>query len=245
MLRRVTVEAPRPAPGDRDLAAAGIGLLASPTEAAQAAEKMLRRRYAWADTEDAQSLVALGGDGFMLQTLHHMLEGGVPKPVFGINRGTVGFLMNEWRLDRLPERIAAAKAVRVAPLDMEATTVGGKVHRHAAINEVSLLRETRQTATISPTATKTASNGSSIASALSTDAPISSAVATIGLPNPAVVPVDSARALTVVTCTAPAKPPPTSKDSSHPGTPGSPPIDVIITNVPAASDKGVAITSSR
>ena len=67
----------------------------------------------------------------MLQTLHGMLEGGVPKPVFGMNRGTVGFLMNEWRLDRLPERIAAAKAIRVAPLDMEATTVGGEVHRHA------------------------------------------------------------------------------------------------------------------
>ena len=148
MFGHVTAEVPRPVPGDRDLAAAGIGLLASPTEAAQAAEKMLRRRYAWADIDDARSLVALGGDGFMLQTLHGMLEGGVPKPVFGINRGTVGFLMNEWRLDLLPERIAAAKPVRVAPLDMEATTVGGMVHRHAAINEVSLLRETRQTAKI-------------------------------------------------------------------------------------------------
>jgi NAD+ kinase len=144
----VTAEAPRPSPGDRDLAAAGIGLLASPTEAAQAAEKMLRRRYAWAEADEARSLVALGGDGFMLQTLHAMLEDGAPRPVFGINRGTVGFLMNEWRLDRLPERIAAAKAIRVAPLAMEATTVGGEVHRHPAINEVSLLRETRQTAKI-------------------------------------------------------------------------------------------------
>ena len=148
MFAAVTAQAPRPQAGDRDLAAAGIGLLASPTEAAQAAEKMLRKRYNWADADQAQSLVALGGDGFMLQTLHHMLEGGVPRPVFGMNRGTVGFLMNDWRLDRLPERIAAAKAIRVAPLDMEATTVGGEVHRHAAINEVSLLRETRQTAKI-------------------------------------------------------------------------------------------------
>ena len=146
MFRAVTAEAPRPIPGDRDLAAAGIGLLASHTEAARAAEKMLRRRYSWAETESAQSLVALGGDGFMLQTLHGMLEGGVPKPVFGMNRGTVGFLMNEWRLDRLPERIAGAKAIRVAPLDMEAVTVDGETFRHAAINEVSLLRETRQTA---------------------------------------------------------------------------------------------------
>ena len=148
MFSAVTAEAPRPIPGDRDLAAAGIGLLASPTEAAKAAEKMLRRRYSWAETEDAQSLVALGGDGFMLQTLHGMLEGGLPRPVFGMNRGTVGFLMNEWRLDRLPERIAGAKAIRVAPLDMEAVTVGGETLRHAAINEVSLLRETRQTAKI-------------------------------------------------------------------------------------------------
>jgi NAD+ kinase len=131
---------------DRDLASAGIGLLASPTAAAQAAEKSLRKRYQWAGEDEAQTMVAIGGDGFMLQTLHAMLEDGVSRPVFGMNRGTVGFLMNEWRLDLLPERIAAAKAVRVAPLDMEATTVGGKVHRHAAINEVSLLRETRQTA---------------------------------------------------------------------------------------------------
>ena len=148
MLRAVTAERPRPAAGNRDLAAAGIGLLASRTEAAQAAEKMLRRRYSWADVDDAHSLVALGGDGFMLQTLHGMLEGGVPRPVFGMNRGTMGFLMNEWRIDRLPERIAAAKAIRVAPLIMEATTVGGEVFNHAAINEVSLLRETRQTAKI-------------------------------------------------------------------------------------------------
>jgi NAD+ kinase len=148
MFRGVTAEAPRPDTRNRDLAAAGIGLLASPTEAAQAAEKMLRRRYQWAETDEAETLVALGGDGFMLQTLHAMMEGGTPRPVFGMNRGTVGFLMNDWRLDRLPERIAGAKAVRVAPLDMEATTVSGEVHRHAAINEVSLLRETRQTAKI-------------------------------------------------------------------------------------------------
>jgi NAD+ kinase len=148
MFRRVTAEAPRPKPGDRDLAAAGIGLLASGTEAAMAAEKMLRRRYSWAEADKAASLVAIGGDGFMLQTLHGMLECGAARPVFGMNRGTVGFLMNEWRIDRLPERIAAAKAIRVAPLAMEATTVGGEVARHAAINEVSLLRETRQTAKI-------------------------------------------------------------------------------------------------
>src|SRR5947209_4883750 len=78
-----------------------------------------------------------------------MLEGDCRHlPVFGMNRGTVGFLMNEWRLDALAERIAAAKPIRVAPLEMRATTVSGESLVHAAINEVSLLRETRQTAKI-------------------------------------------------------------------------------------------------
>jgi NAD+ kinase len=131
-----------------DLASLGIGLLASHTEVAKAAEGMLRARYRFADVEQAETLVALGGDGFMLQTLHAMLERECPKPVFGMNRGTVGFLMNDWRLDRLAERIAGAKAVRVAPLEMQATTVAGDSFVHAAINEVSLLRETRQTAKI-------------------------------------------------------------------------------------------------
>ena len=134
--------------GTTDLAGLKIGLLSSHTEVAKAAEAMLRRRYSWADAEEAETLVALGGDGFMLQTLHGMLAQGCPKPVFGMNRGTVGFLMNDWRLDRLAERIAGAKAIRVAPLQMQATTVSGEVHRSAAINEVSLLRETRQTAKI-------------------------------------------------------------------------------------------------
>jgi NAD+ kinase len=134
--------------GKGDLASLGIGLLSSHTEVAKAAEAMLRRRYTWAEPQDADTLVALGGDGFMLQTLHHMLDEGCPKPVFGMNRGTVGFLMNDWRLDRLAERIAGAKAIRVAPLQMQATTVSGETYRHAAINEVSLLRETRQTAKI-------------------------------------------------------------------------------------------------
>jgi NAD+ kinase len=144
----------REATGDRsedgrtDLAALGIGLVSSHTEVATAAEAMLRQRYDWADAEQAETLVALGGDGFMLQTLHRMLDEARARPVFGMNRGTVGFLMNDWRLDRLAERIAAAKPIRVAPLQMEATTVSGGVFRHAAINEVSLLRETRQTAKI-------------------------------------------------------------------------------------------------
>ena len=133
---------------DRDLAARGVGLLASHSESAQAAAKMLRRRYSWADERDADLLVALGGDGFMLHTLHQMLDGGEVRPVFGMNRGTVGFLMNEWRMDRLAERIAAAKPIKVAPLTMKAHTIHGDEWTHAAINEVSLLRETRQAAKI-------------------------------------------------------------------------------------------------
>ena len=131
-----------------DLAGSGIGLLASHTDVAQAAAEQLKRHYRFAGAEEAQTLVALGGDGFMLQTLHAMLEGQCMKPVFGMNRGTVGFLMNEWRIEELPERIAAAKAIRVAPLEMKVTTVKGETFTHAAINEVSLLRETRQTAKI-------------------------------------------------------------------------------------------------
>ena len=133
---------------DRDLAARHIGLLSSHTPAAKAGEAILRRRYRWAEVDDAEVLVAIGGDGFMLQTLHHMLESNRPRPVFGMNRGTVGFLMNEWRIDQLAERIAKAKPIRVAPLEMIATTVSGERFVHAAINEVSLLRETRQTAKI-------------------------------------------------------------------------------------------------
>ena len=133
---------------ERDLAARGIGLVASSTEGAKAAEVLLRKRYQWAGEDEAETLVALGGDGFMLQTLHAMLEDGTSRPVFGMNRGTFGFLMNEWRLDRLPERIEAAKHIRVAPLSMAATTIRGETWTHPAINEVSLLRETRQTAKI-------------------------------------------------------------------------------------------------
>ena len=145
------MNADAPAPGDHsrlDLGSLGIGLVSSHTDVARAAEALLRRRYDFASEEEAQTLVALGGDGFMLQSLHRMLEAGNPKPVFGMNRGTVGFLMNDWRIDQLRERIAGAKAIRVAPLQMCATNVSGEKFTYSAMNEVSLLRETRQTAKI-------------------------------------------------------------------------------------------------
>ncbi len=121
-------------------------LLVSPTDAAQGAADGLRARRDWVDLADAEMVVALGGDGFMLQTLHAMLEARRIVPVFGMNLGTVGFLMNEWRDRRLDERIEAAKMFSVAPLKMEAETIAGERVMLPAINEVSLLRETRQTA---------------------------------------------------------------------------------------------------
>ena len=121
-------------------------LLVSPTDAAQDAALRLKERRDWVELDQAEMIVALGGDGFMLQTLHQMLERRRILPVFGMNLGTVGFLMNEWRDKRLDERIDGAKLFNVAPLKMEATTIDGEAITLPAINEVSLLRETRQTA---------------------------------------------------------------------------------------------------
>ena len=109
---------------------------------------MLRERYDFVPLAEAEQIIALGGDGFLLQTLHEMLKLGALCPVFGMNRGTVGFLMNDWRIEGLRERVNGAKAFTVAPLRMDAVTVAGETISHPAINEVSLLRETRQTAWI-------------------------------------------------------------------------------------------------
>ena len=123
-----------------------LALLASPTEAAQDAAERLRTITPFVSLAEADTVIALGGDGFMLQTLHAMLENHRTVPVFGMNLGTVGFLMNEWRQDGLDQRLARAKAFKVNPLRMHATTVSGEQVTLPAINEVSLLRETRQTA---------------------------------------------------------------------------------------------------
>ena len=121
-------------------------LVASPTDQAQIAERELRDMYDWVPLDEAELVVALGGDGFMLQTLHTMLETRRIVPVFGMNLGTVGFLMNEWRLDGLDRRLERTKPFKVSPLQMTATTISGQTRVLPAINEVSLLRETRQTA---------------------------------------------------------------------------------------------------
>lgn len=121
-------------------------LVASPTEAAQEATAALRTRHDWVPEDEADLVVALGGDGFMLQTLHGMLDADRVIPVFGMNLGTVGFLMNDWRPEDLLDRISAAKRIQVNPLRMEARTIAGDIVASCAFNEVSLLRETRQTA---------------------------------------------------------------------------------------------------
>ena len=120
-------------------------LVASPTEAAQAAEAELHERYDFVPLAEAEQIIALGGDGFLLQTLHEMLNRGALCPIFGMNRGTVGFLMNDWRVEGLRDRVNNARAFTVAPLRMDAVTVAGEMISHPAMNEVSLLRETRQT----------------------------------------------------------------------------------------------------
>jgi NAD+ kinase len=125
-----------------------LALVASPTDVARAAAAELRQRYDWVEPADADLVVALGGDGFLLQTLHAMLDRHRAVPVFGMNLGTIGFLMNEWSPDLLDNRLMEAKQIRVAPLRMDAITVEGESVSIPAINEVSLLRETRQTASI-------------------------------------------------------------------------------------------------
>ena len=125
-----------------------LALVDTGSALARSASADLLSRYDWVHPNEADAIVALGGDGFMLQTLHGMLDTNHIVPVFGMNRGTIGFLMNDFRLDALSERIARAKAFTVTPLINEITTMHGERHILPAINELSLLRETRQTAKI-------------------------------------------------------------------------------------------------
>ncbi|TZG24911.1 NAD kinase [Sphingomonas montanisoli] len=123
-----------------------MALVASPTPQAKAAAEMLRELYEWHPIDQAELVVALGGDGFLLRTLHSMLDRHRVLPIFGMNLGTVGFLMNEWKPDLLELRLQHAKTITVLPLRMEAVTMDGEQVSIPAINEVSLLRETRETA---------------------------------------------------------------------------------------------------
>lgn len=124
-----------------------LAFLASDAPGPQEAAARLVELYGQADPAEADVVVALGGDGFMLQTLRDAMVTG--KSVYGMNRGTVGFLMNEYHEDDLRERIAAADKETIRPLEMEATDVSGKRTRALAINEVSLFRQSYQAAKLS------------------------------------------------------------------------------------------------
>jgi NAD+ kinase len=121
-----------------------IAFLASNADGAQTTLETLVHAHGQATPEEADVLVALGGDGFMLQTLHR--HGALGKPVYGMKLGTVGFLMNHYRDDALLERLHAAEPAVLRPLEMLALTESGTSTGSLAYNEVSLLRQTRQAA---------------------------------------------------------------------------------------------------
>jgi NAD+ kinase len=121
-----------------------IAFVASTVPEAQEARRRLARRYGDARPETADIIVALGGDGLMLATLQRFMNSG--KPIYGMHRGTVGFLMNEFSEKGLTKRLAAAHVTVIHPLLMRARDMAGRTHRHHAINEVSVFRQTYQAA---------------------------------------------------------------------------------------------------
>jgi NAD+ kinase len=123
-----------------------IGFRASETPEAQAGLAALEALYPHAPDAEVDAIVALGGDGFMLETLHSRIDR--PVPIYGMNLGTVGFLLNEFGTDDLFERLSAAVVVHLHPLRMLARCRDGRVEAGLAINEVSLFRQTRQAANL-------------------------------------------------------------------------------------------------
>lgn len=121
-----------------------VAFVASDTTVAQQARRKLVERYGDVPVDQAELIVALGGDGFMLRTLH--AHRALDVPVYGMKLGRVGFLMNKHRLDELPERVARAHAAVLFPLEMLVTDAHGEVRRALAFNEVSLLRQSNQAA---------------------------------------------------------------------------------------------------
>jgi NAD+ kinase len=121
-----------------------IAFLASPIEEAERARDALQERYGGVCPDKADVIVALGGDGLMLQVLHRFINSG--KPIYGMNRGSVGFLMNEYSEDDLIRRLDEAERAVIRPLSMRAFDIDGREHTALAINEVSLLRQTFQAA---------------------------------------------------------------------------------------------------
>ena len=118
----------------------------SGTKESRTSFDVLREKYDLSSPEEAEVIVALGGDGLMLHTLHQCKD--LNKPIYGMNRGTVGFLLNAYREEDLITRISAAKSVTLHPLRMTARTKDGLEHSALAFNEVSLLRFGRQAANL-------------------------------------------------------------------------------------------------
>jgi len=123
-----------------------IACVAANSQEARQARKLLAKRLGLVEPADADVIVALGGDGFMLQTIHAHLGLGVP--IYGLNLGTVGFLMNAFREDGLRERLASAEAVTLYPLRMRALALDGREVDALAFNEVALIRSSQQSAKI-------------------------------------------------------------------------------------------------
>ena len=121
-----------------------IAFVASAHDEAEAARRELSKRYGDNDPKKADIVVTLGGDGLMLQALHDLRDSGVP--IYGMNRGSIGFLMNEFTIEGLKERLAAAERVVIHPLVMETIDINGKQASARAFNEVSLLRQSYQAA---------------------------------------------------------------------------------------------------
>ena len=121
-----------------------VAFVASDVPEAEAARQALVKRYGDVSPDGADAIVALGGDGLMLQTLHRFIND--KTPIYGMNRGSVGFLMNGYNEVGLMERLAAANITRIHPLSMIAYDRNGKAHKELAINEVSLFRERHQAA---------------------------------------------------------------------------------------------------
>ncbi len=121
-----------------------IAFVASDTPEAADARTRLTQRYGDMPPENADVIVALGGDGLMLQTLHKFMTAG--KPIYGMHRGTVGFLMNDFHEENLVARLGAAETAVIHPLVMRATDAGGRQHEAHAINEVSVFRQSYQAA---------------------------------------------------------------------------------------------------
>jgi NAD+ kinase len=123
-----------------------IACVDSGTDRAKATHDELAARYDLLPPEKSDVIVALGGDGLVLRVVHQYLH--LECPIFGMNCGTVGFLLNAYQQDMLRERIQAAKEVTLHPLRMTAKTIDGKVETWLAFNEVSIFRRTRQTANV-------------------------------------------------------------------------------------------------